>query len=74
MAKGGACSCGIDHDAVKLDPVAWEQLTPIGYQRFPADDTGPRQVLEYRNCPANGTLVLDVTNTDRDPDLNSNRS
>lgn len=48
------------HDALKASPNAWSQLELIGVQRIPADDTGPAEAHELRNCPCGSTLAISV--------------
>jgi hypothetical protein len=43
-----------DHPALKADPAAWAALPLVGVQRIPADETGPAETLELRNCNAPG--------------------
>lgn len=52
--------CTVDHNAVKLDETAWSQLAYVGIQRVPADDTGPAEALELRNCTCGSTLCKSV--------------
>lgn len=52
-------SCPIaSHDALKRDPAAWSALRYVGIQHTPADETGPAEDLELRDCPCGSTLSL----------------
>ena len=38
------------HDALKTDPSKWAKLEHRGYQHIEADEEGPAETLEYRDC------------------------
>lgn len=44
------------HAAIKRDDSAWSACKYIGVQVVPADDTGPEERLELRNCRCGSTL------------------
>ncbi len=48
------------HRALKLDPVQWQSLQFIGYQRMPAVDDLPEETLELRNCACGSTLCVEI--------------
>lgn len=51
--------CYTEHAAIKADHARWSQLELVGRQVTPADETGPREVLELRNCPCcHSTLAV----------------
>lgn len=51
-------TCRIDHAALKQSP-QWSQLPLVGIQHTPADDHGPAEDLELRNCPeCHSTLAV----------------
>ena len=39
----------------------WAEMPSIGLQVTPADEYGPRVVLELRNCPCGSTLARVVS-------------
>lgn len=46
------------HLATKLDPAKWSGLTHIGDTVFEADEDGPYERYEHRNCSCHTTLVV----------------
>lgn len=54
------CPHGHDHAAIKRDQIAWLRLRFVGRQLIPADDIGPAEILEYRDCSCLGTLTIVV--------------
>lgn len=52
--------CWSQHAAMKLDPAVWATLEFVGLQITEADDYGPREVLECRNCTCGSTLAVEV--------------
>ncbi len=48
--------CTLDHESLKSDP-RWDVLVLIGVQHTPADETGPAEDLELRNCYCGSTLA-----------------
>jgi hypothetical protein len=48
------------HDALKLTRSLWNALQLVGYQSFDADEYGPAQRIELRNCGCGSTLALDL--------------
>ena len=40
---------------------AWRKLPAVGHMCLPADETGPEEHLEYRNCFCRTTLVVPVS-------------
>lgn len=52
------CPHGRDHAALKRDPIAWLRIAYVGRQFTPADDLGPAETLESRNCSCLGTLSI----------------
>jgi hypothetical protein len=48
------------HDALATDPKAFVRLELIGYQQVEADDIGPADVLELRNCACGSTLAVSI--------------
>lgn len=53
-------SAKCDHAAIKRDPTAWAQLDLVGHHHTPADDSGPAETLELRNCACGSTLAIEV--------------
>lgn len=49
------CNAGHNHEALKL--TAWTTLEYIGHQIIEADDEGPAEALELRNCVCGSTLA-----------------
>jgi hypothetical protein len=50
--------CFATHEQLKDDDHRWVALQYVGDMITPADDTGPEEVLELRNCPTcNSTLA-----------------
>ncbi len=54
------CACGYSHDVLKSTPALWASLAYIGVQRIDADETGPAEAYELRNCPAGGTISVEL--------------
>lgn len=52
--------CPAPHATLKADRSLWEQLPYLGVTRFEADETGPAEVIEFRNCACGSTLALKV--------------
>jgi hypothetical protein len=51
------------HEEMKRDRATWEALPLLGYQDFPADESGPAMRLEMRNCNRGGchsTLAIEL--------------
>lgn len=48
---------------MKRDPLQWIALEFVGFQITPADEYGPFEKLEMRNCSCGNTLALDVTSS-----------
>ncbi len=48
------------HERAKHDTAAWLAMVYIGTQRIPADETGPAEALELRNCACGSTLCRKV--------------
>lgn len=46
------------HLAMKLDPIKWSALRHIGDTVCEADETGPYERYEHRNCTCHTTLVV----------------
>lgn len=57
------CKAGFDHAAVKADATAFSLLKFVGRQHTPADEYGPEELLELRDCPCSSTLAIDVSHT-----------
>lgn len=55
------CSAGHDHEVLKRDAAAWSSLPLVGVQRIEADESGPREDIELRNCSCGSTLGLAVS-------------
>ena len=56
---GPARCSAADHIAIKSDPARWSQLKHIGDQHIAADDAGPAERIELRNCNVcHSTLAL----------------
>lgn len=56
-----AAPCYAEHEAIKRDPARWAALDYVGRWELPADETGPLEVLELRNCPGcHSTLAVEV--------------
>lgn len=43
--------CGVNYDLP-----AWKTLELVGHQHCPADEFGPEETVEMRNCPCGTTL------------------
>lgn len=54
-------ACTASHAALKAAPALWASLQLIGIQHIPADETGPAETLELRNCSCGSTLAVSVT-------------
>ena len=52
--------CTQDHDAIKADPQRWVKLVHIGDTVFEADETGPAERIEMRNCTCGSTLAISI--------------
>ena len=50
--------CNKNHSELKNDKVLWNSLQLIGQQITEADEYGPREVLELRNCTCGSTLAV----------------
>lgn len=50
------------HEEMKRDEIAWRAMRLVGVQDIAADDHGPAERLELRNCSCGSTLarVLEV--------------
>jgi hypothetical protein len=48
--------CPLDHAAAKQDEAVWQSLAYVGIQHVPADESGPAESLELRNCRCGSTL------------------
>ena len=58
-------TCRIDHATLK-QPARWVELPLVGIQHTPADDYGPAEDLELRNCPeCQSTLAVLVVAQER---------
>lgn len=44
------------HEALKSDETRWQMLHYVGLQLIDADDEGPAEALELRNCECGSTL------------------
>lgn len=49
------CPCGRKYDAA-----SWEALPLVGHSCFAADDRGPEEHIEQRNCPCESTRAVPV--------------
>lgn len=49
-----------DHAAIKADPQRWVKLVHIGDNVFEADETGPAERIEQRNCSCGSTLAISI--------------
>lgn len=49
-----------DHEALKADAATWTALELVGVQVTPADEYGPEERLELRNCRCGSTLARPV--------------
>lgn len=68
--EGQALSrCTLDHAALTRDDAAWAALKLVGRQYVEADETGPEETLELRDCTCDSTLSrqVGVTPLDRAP-------
>ncbi len=54
--RGERAVCCEDHEELKTSD-RWEGLVFIGIQHTPADDSGPAEDLELRNCECGTTLA-----------------
>lgn len=52
--------CTQSHDALKIDVALWNRLPLVGVQHAPADDWGPEERLELRNCACGSTLAVSI--------------
>lgn len=59
MTARDACTVA-SHEAVKRDDAAWAALDLRGVQHVEADDAGPAEALELRNCACGSTLCRTV--------------
>lgn len=53
--RAARSGCLVDHDALKLDPAAWQALHFVGIQ----DGAGGPD-LELRNCRCGSTLAIEL--------------
>jgi hypothetical protein len=51
------------HEAMKVEPV-WSSLAYVGANVFDADETGPAERHEHRNCECGSTLTRVFTITE----------
>lgn len=51
-------TCRIDHDELRRSAALWNSLKFIGHQHVEADDTGPAETLELRDCRCGSTLSI----------------
>ncbi len=58
--EDASTACLQPHETLKADRSLWTSLKFIGYQRIPADETGPAWCLELRNCGCGSTLAVEV--------------
>lgn len=49
------CGCGNTFTQAQ-----WKKLEHKGYLHTPADEVGPEELLELRNCPCHSTLAVEV--------------
>ncbi len=49
------CSCGRTYTEAQ-----WKKLKKIGEQKTEADEFGPAELLELRNCPCTSTLAIEI--------------
>lgn len=57
-------SCSHDHEALKRDAAAWSRLAYVGMQRVPADEYGPAEAYELRDCSCGSTLAIQIERAD----------
>lgn len=55
--------CREDHAALKQDVARWATLKYVGQQHTPADEYGPEELHELRDCVCGSTLCLDISST-----------
>ena len=55
------CSKGHDHKILRADLTLWITLKYIGVQTIEADELGPEEHLEVRDCECGGTLSRPVS-------------
>jgi hypothetical protein len=53
------------HNALKADDAAWATLPLVGVQHIDADEDGPAESLELRNCACGSTLCKSIPLADR---------
>ena len=54
------CSKGHDHKILRADLARWVSLTFVGVQVVEADELGPEEHLELRDCECGSTLARQV--------------
>lgn len=52
--------CKHDHAALKSSVTLWSTLVLLGVQVTEADETGPEERLELRNCTCGSTLSKEI--------------
>lgn len=53
-------NCKRDHAALKSSLDLWSTLALLGVQVVEADETGPEERLELRNCTCGSTLSKEI--------------
>ncbi len=53
--------CTKNHKQLKTDVTLWNKLVIVGIQVVEADETGPAERYELRDCPCGSTLSRLVT-------------
>ena len=53
--------CHKEHESIKADDHSWSSLAYVGVQFTPADEYGPDELLELRNCQCGSTLAKAIS-------------
>lgn len=59
-ASSALARCPVNHRTVKLDDAAWSALAYVGMQHIEADEDGPAETLEIRNCGCGTSLARTI--------------
>lgn len=57
------CPAGRDHESLHSSDEAWSALAYVGRCHMPADETGPAETLELRNCSCHSTIARVLPST-----------
>lgn len=64
MMNKAVCGCGVDHATIKASEELFAACELIGFQVVEADDYGPAERIEVRNCVHGGTMYRELWRSD----------